>query len=135
MRFVSKIIVMPDHNERTSIIIDSTTGLPADTPTTYLILNYLGYRSYNTIESKAKNIAQLWNWLDQNGINLSERMLEGDVLTMEEVASLSKWLSINRSNAKAKNIRVTGGTHQIKTDDCISIIDWLRSTASSFKVI
>lgn len=125
-RYAARLIKLPPHNERASLVFDNTTGLPADTPSAYLVMNELGNKSFNTTNFHAGVLAQLYNWAEEMGIDIKERFETCEMFALEEITSLSHYLSKNqRQDYDELKPRVGGNTHKQKTGTVIHFLQWL----------
>lgn len=129
-RYTSRQIRLSRHNERASLVFDGETGLPLDTPSSYLVLNGLGIVSHNTLKFRAVVLAQLYNWADELNIDISHRFKSGQVFSLDEIVSLSRYLSKDHSRSNTvKSLRVGGATHKLKTKVVIGFFDWMLDRA------
>lgn len=125
-RYTAGIVVLPEFDERASLVFDKETGIPADLPSSYLVLNEFGHLSHNTMHFRAIMIAQLFNWADKRHIDFNNRFASGEGFSMEEILSLNDYLTRDHSNAKVKPLRVAVKTHSKKIAVATSFLAWMR---------
>lgn len=103
MPYKVEVIKSEDNGERVVLVLDES-GMPHDLISRYL-LRGLFNRSSKTILNQARNICQLYQWGDELGINIEERIYSGEIFGITEIDSLVRYLSLNR-----RQMRILKGT-------------------------
>jgi integrase len=109
-RFTVKTVLTPS-GERLPVLLDRLTGMPAFHPNLFAltVLRQVN-RASATIERALREIAVLYVFLDEEGIDLADRIRGGQLLSLGEIDGLARYCrqSIKSSleDAGAKNIGV-----------------------------
>jgi hypothetical protein len=94
--------------ERFALLIDNATGLPDPYTTRYsavLIRSKGG--SVNSMAKAMRAVALALEWVETRGIDLTQRIDSGDLLTHEETTDLVNWLRLSRrTHAKTEGLAV-----------------------------
>src|SRR4051794_1269495 len=89
--------VIMEGGERFALLIDKVTGLPDPYTTRYsaVFLRSKG-GSVNSMAQAMRAIALALEWAKARGIDLTQRIDSGDLLTQEETTDLVNWLRLSR---------------------------------------
>ena len=89
--------VIMEGGERFALLIDKATGLP-DTYTTRYSAVFLRSKggSVNSMAKAMRAVALALEWAETRGIDLTQRIDSGDLLTQEETTDLVNWLRLSR---------------------------------------
>lgn len=125
-RYTARLVKLSRFDERAALVFDGVTGIPADTPSSFLVISELGHTSHNTVLFRAMMVAQLYNWGEKFGIDFNERFATGEAFSFEEISSLNDYLTLDHSVKKVKPLRVAVGTHKKKIGTIIRFFEWMR---------
>jgi len=116
--------------ERFALLLDARTGLPDPWATRYcaLLVRSKG-GSVNSMAKALRSIALSVEWAAARGIDLTQRIDSGDLLSQEESVDLVNWLRVNRSVAARKvkaSVRppVAADTHYTRVVDLRAYLSW-----------
>jgi len=120
--------------ERFALLIDKVTGLPDPFTTRYsvVLLRSKG-SSVNSIAKAMRAVGFALEWAGTRGIDLTERIDSGDLLTHEETTDLINWLRLNRS--KPANTHGAGShildaqSHYARVLDVRAYVSWRAELA------
>ncbi|MBY3755530.1 tyrosine-type recombinase/integrase [Azospirillum formosense] len=102
--------VIMEGGERFALLIDKATGLPDPFTTRYsaVFLRSKG-GSVNSMAKAMRAVALALEWAGTRGIDLTQRIDSGDLLTQEETTDLVNWLRLSRRKpTKAEKLTAQG---------------------------
>ena len=120
------------NGERAALLIDSQTGIPVHYQNLYVTIHHRNPSdSINTEISCLNNLKYLAEILEYENINLEYRFLTNNLLTKQEIESISRWAkktSGSLSEIKAKSITektkvCSINSHRLEFSRCIVVID------------
>lgn len=134
-RFRVNGVVLGD-GERFALLIDSKTGLPEPWATRYSAV-FLRSKagSVNTMSKALRSIALSEEWAELRGIDLTQRLESGDLLTQEETVDFVNWLrlarasSVGQSEASQPPAVVAPDTHYTRVLDARAYFSWRAEIA------
>ncbi|WP_292980070.1 hypothetical protein [Nitrosomonas sp.] len=87
-RYVVKTLML-SNGERLPVLIDQEDGMPLFAPTVYSVTEVRARnRAYNTIDQLLRHLMAFHIFLDQRGIDLDARLIQGRVLDLGEIDDL-----------------------------------------------
>jgi hypothetical protein len=128
--------VVLEGGERFALLIDSKSGLPDPWATRYSAV-FLRSKagSINTMRKTFRSIALSEEWAELRGIDLTQRLESGDLLTQEETVDLVNWLrlarvpSLSQSEEPQPPAVVAADTHYTRVLDARAYFSWRSEIA------
>lgn len=116
------------NGERAALLIDHQTGIPVHYQNLYVTIHHRNTSdSINTAISCLNNLKYLSEILECENIDLEYRFLTNQLLTKQEIESISRWAkkkSSSLSEAKTQTTKVSSlNSHRIEFSRCIVVID------------
>ncbi|MVT64846.1 tyrosine-type recombinase/integrase [Bradyrhizobium pachyrhizi] len=114
-------IVRFESGERFPVVLDRS-GLPLHRPVFFFETER--HRATNTLESKARTVAMVHNFLRAYRIDLHTRVQQSRVLSMDEVSALSEHLRMIGSRTEARRVRLKLAHPEIEVPEIVAGHEW-----------
>lgn len=127
--FQTKVIIL-EGGERFPLMIQRSTGLPVGAVTDWALSN-LRANPIATSKRKVASVALLYEWAEQREIDLDARFQSLNLLSSDEITSLSEHLYLNKAKSGPTSSRMTvvGSNHRSRVDN---VVGYIQSRASKF---
>ena len=92
------------NGERAALLIDNQTGIPVHYQNLYVTIHHRNSSdSINTAISCLNNLKYLSEILEYENIDLEHRFLTNQLLTKQEIESISRWAKKNQIRCQKQN--------------------------------